>query len=199
MAGTPQGVSFPVGRAGTFLRRAQYVLFSAGLLALTYVGFVLVERQIYQANQARQLEHAATLGLRTPPPVGFVIGKVKIPRIGLQAVVVQGDSDKILSLAVGHIPGTALPGQPGNMVLAGHRDSFFRPLRNIRTGDIILLESPNGSYDYEVESASVVAPTDLSVLRNSGNKELTLITCYPFSWIGSAPDRFVVRARQIGL
>jgi sortase A len=198
MADTRQGVSFP-GPAETFLRRAQYVLFFAGLLALTYAGVVVVERQIYQAKQARELEHAATVDLRTPPPVGFVIGKVKIPRIGLQAVVVQGDSEKILRLAVGHMPGTALPDQLGNMVLAGHRDSFFRPLRNIRAGDIILVERPNGSYDYQVESTSIVAPTDLSVLQNSGNKELTLITCYPFSWIGSAPDRFVVRARQIGL
>jgi len=196
MASTHQGVPIPVP-AGTFLRRAQYVLFFVGLLALTYVGVVLVERQIYQANQARQLEHASALDLRTPLPVGVVIGQVKIPRIGLQAVVVQGDSEKILKLAVGHIPGTPLPGQPGNMVLAGHRDSFFRPLRNIRTGDIILLERPNGSYDYQVESTSIVAPTDLSVLQNSGNDELTLITCYPFSWLGSAPDRFIVRARQI--
>ena len=194
MAGTcHQEVSSPAP-VRTFLRCAHYIFFFAGLLALTYVGFVLVETQMYQADQSRQLEHAAKLGLRAPP-TGVVIGRVKIPRIGLEAIVVQGDCEKILRLAVGHFPGTALPGQRGNMVLAGHRDTFFRALRDIREGDRIVIESPNGSYDYEVESASIVSPTDLSVLRNSGNKELTLITCYPFSWIGSAPDRFVVRAR----
>lgn len=177
-----------------FLRCAQNVLFFASLLALSYVGFVLAGTQVYQAYESRQLELGPKLDL-SAPPAGSVIGRVRASRIGLEAVVVQGDSDSILRLAVGHIPGTALPGQSGNMVLAGHRDTFFRALRNIRAGDRIVIESPHGSYDYEVESTSVVAPTDLTVLRNSGSRELTLITCYPFSWIGSAPDRFVVRAR----
>ncbi len=107
----------------------------------------------------------------------------------------QGDSDKILRLAVGHMPQTALPGQSGNMVFAGHRDSFFRALRSVRKGDQIVVDTPSGSYDYEVESTSIVAPTDLSVLRSiNGRRELTLITCYPFSWIGSAPQRFIVQA-----
>jgi len=177
-----------------FLRCAQYILFFASLLALTYVGFILVATQTYQAYESRQLDLAPKLDLPAPP-AGSVIGRVKISRIGLEAIVVQGDSDSILRLAVGHIPGTALPGESGNMVLAGHRDTFFRSLHNIRVGDRIVIESPEASSEYEVVSASVVAPTDLTVLRNSGSKELTLITCYPFSWIGSAPDRFVVRAR----
>jgi sortase A len=122
---------------------------------------------------------------------------MQIPRIGLSAVIVQGDSQEILSRAVGHIPGTALPGQAGNIVIAGHRDSFFRSLRKIHEGDRIVLETPGASYGYKVESTSVVAPTDLSVVQNSHQPELTLITCYPFSWIGSAPDRFIVRARPI--
>jgi sortase A len=120
---------------------------------------------------------------------------MKIPRLGMESVVVQGDSEKILSVAAGHLPGTALPGQIGNMALAGHRDTEFRALRKVRKGDRIVVEGPAGTYDYKVESTSVVAPTDLSVLRNSPDGELTLITCYPFSWIGSAPDRFIVRAR----
>ena len=194
MAGTRHHEVSSPSPVRTLLRCAQYILFLAGLVALTYVGFVLVETQTYQADQSRQLDHAEKLNGRAPPS-GLAIGRVKIPRIGLEAIVVQGDSDPILRLAVGHIPGTALPGQPGNMVLAGHRDTFFRALRNVHIGDRIVIESPDGSYEYEVESASIVAPTDLSVLRNSGSKELTLITCYPFSWIGSAPDRFVVRAR----
>jgi sortase A len=100
-----------------------------------------------------------------------------------------------LKVAVGHLPGTALPGQTGNMALAGHRDTFFRALRNLRLGDRIVVQSPEGSYEYEVETTAVVVPTDLSVLRSSADREITLITCYPFSWIGSAPYRFIVRAR----
>jgi sortase A len=176
------------------LRCAQFTLFFAGFLALIYVGFVLAETQIYQKDQSTILDHAPKSTL-TAPPAGVAIGRVEIPRLGLTAVVIQGDSEPILKLAVGHIPGTALPGQSGNMALAGHRDTFFRALRNIRVGDQIVFESPAGSYEYQVESASVVPPTDLSVLKNSGSRELTLITCYPFSWIGSAPDRFIVRAR----
>ena len=178
----------------TLLRCAQFILFFSGFLALIYVGFVEVETQIYQKDQSTILDHARKSTLAAPP-AGVAIGRVEIPRLGLTAVVIQGDSEPILKLAVGHIPGTALPGQSGNMALAGHRDTFFRALRNIRVGDQIVFESPAGSYEYQVESASVVPPTDLSVLTNSGSRELTLITCYPFSWIGSAPDRFIVRAR----
>jgi sortase A len=127
----------------------------------------------------------------------LVIGKVQIPRIGLSAVVVQGDSQEILSRAVGHIPGTALPGQSGNIVVAGHRDSFFRSLRNVHRGDRIVFKTPAAFFNYEVESTSVVAPTDLSPIQDSRQRQLTLITCYPFSWVGSAPNRFIVRARQV--
>jgi len=179
-----------------FLKRTQYVFLWVGLIALSYVGYVLADAQIYQAYQSWRLEHSTKRDLRALPS-GLVIGKVEIPRIGLSAVVVQGDSQGILSRAVGHIPGTALPGQSGNMVIAGHRDSFFRSLRKVHPGDRIILESAAAFYDYQVESTSVVAPTDLSVIQDSGQRQLTLITCYPFSWIGSAPNRFIVHARQI--
>jgi len=181
-----------------FLRRTQFVLFFLSALALTYVGFVLLETHIYQAYESMQLESAPRLD-QPATPAGSVIGKVKISRIGVEAIVVQGESDSILKLAVGHIPWTALPGQSGNVVLAGHRDTFFRGLRNIRVGDNIVIEGRDGSYNYKVDSASIVPSTDVSVLRPSENRELTLITCYPFSWVGSAPDRFIVRARENNL
>ena len=165
-------------------------------MALSYVGYVLADAQIYQAYQSWRLQHSAKLHAL---PSGLVIGKVEIPRVGLSAVIVQGDNQEILSRAVGHIPDTALPGQSGNIVIAGHRDSFFRSLRKVHPGDRIVLKTPAASYDYEVESTSVVPPTDISVIQDSGQRQLTLITCYPFSWIGSAPNRFIVRARQIEL
>jgi sortase A len=165
-------------------------------MALSYVGYVLADAQIYQACESWRLEHSAKRNLRALP-AGLIIGKVQIPRVGLSAVVVQGDSQEILSRAVGHVPGTALPGQSGNVVIAGHRDSFFRSLRKVHAGDRIVLKTPAAFFDYEVESTSVVAPTDLSAIQDSRQPQLTLITCYPFSWIGSAPNRFIVRARQI--
>jgi sortase A len=196
-----QDRAFVSARAHPVLRCAQYLFFFAGVLALAYAGSVVARRQLYQARQTQQFEQAEYAvkshpgPLPAPIPEGQAIAIVKIPRLEVESLVVQGDSEKILNVAVGHLPGTALPGQTGNMALAGHRDTVFRALRKVRPGDRILVESPRGTYNYKVESTSVVAPTDLSVLRNSPDGELTLITCYPFSWIGSAPDRFIVRAR----
>ncbi len=129
---------------------------------------------------------------------GGIIGEMAVPRLGLKAIVAQGDSPKILQRAVGHIPETALPGETGNVVLAGHRDTFFRPLRHIRPGDVITLKTPHGDFQYRVESIAVVPPTDIRVLQPSSEKMLTLITCFPFYYVGSAPDRFIVRAREVG-
>jgi LPXTG-site transpeptidase (sortase) family protein len=189
----------------------QCILFVAGLLAVGYVGFVVVTAHTYQARKLRELElPASVVGNGSPigqaherpqdvvpdaPPIGAAIAEIEVPRVGLHAIVVQGDSDKILRLAVGHMPHTALPGESGNMVFAGHRDSFFRALRGVQRGDQIVIDTHDGSYHYEVESTAIVAPTDVSVLRSNGARELTLITCYPFSWIGSAPQRYIVKAR----
>ena len=193
VARQPRGLS-PLARR--ILAFAQRALLLAGLLMVSYVGYELADAHIFQAYQSWKLDRAAKQDL-TGLPAGSVIGRVEVPRIGLRAVIVQGDTETILQRAVGHVPGTALPGQSGNVAIAGHRDSFFRSLRKIRPGDRIVLETPGKSYNYQVEATLVVAPTDVSVLRSSSLRQLTLITCYPFSWIGSAPNRFVVLARQI--
>lgn len=111
-------------------------------------------------------------------------------------MVVEGVKPRSLKLAVGHIPGTALPGGPGNVGIAGHRDTFFRRLRGIHTRDKITLTMPYGSYQYSVESTQIVEPTDVQVLQTSNEPILTLVTCYPFYYVGPAPKRFVVKARQ---
>jgi sortase A len=103
-----------------------------------------------------------------------------------------------LQRAVGHIPETALPGEMGNVVLAGHRDTFFRPLREVRPGDVITLKTPDGSFQYRVESTAVVPPSDVRVLQASSERTLTLITCFPFHYVGPAPNRYIVRAREVG-
>jgi sortase A len=114
-------------------------------------------------------------------------------------VVREGAGEDTLGVALGHIPGTALPGRPGNVGVAGHRDTLFRGLRNIRKDDLIEFETLGGKFDYQVESTRIVTPRDVDVLNASAQPELTLVTCYPFYYVGSAPDRFVVKARQIGI
>ncbi len=129
-----------------------------------------------------------------PPGPQSVIGRLEIPRLNLAVMVREGADEGTLSRAVGHIPGTALPGNVGNVGLAGHRDTFFRALRNIRADDTIELETTAGKYRYVVKSTRIVTPRDVSVLEASGGETLTLVTCYPFYYVGSAPKRFIVHA-----
>jgi sortase A len=187
------------------LRGAQLVLFAGAISALAYCGFVLVDSWIFQKGEGRQLERLLTDRQRSPasannsPPAAAsgLIGRIEIPRLGLSAIVIEGISTITLRRAVGHIPGTPLPGQPGNVGISGHRDTFFRPLRNIRRNDIITLTTLLGEYRYRVVSTKVVGPNDVAVLNPGEGEILTLVTCYPFYFVGSAPDRFIVRAERM--
>jgi sortase A len=184
------------------LRGAYYLFLAIGIAGLTYAGYSVVDAHAYQARAQNAFEESRIQNVSQSEESelvgqGAVIGEMQVPRLGLKSIVVQGDSDRILRRAVGHIPETALPGQSGNVALAGHRDSFFRPLRNIRSGDAIIFKTRNAEFQYQVESTAVVPPSDVSVLRPSGGRTLTLITCFPFYYIGAAPNRFVVRARQV--
>lgn len=134
------------------------------------------------------LSPAATRGL---------IGRVEVPRLGISAIMMEGTNAAILRRAVGHIRGTALPGQRGNVVISGHRDTFFRPLRNVAAGDIISLTTTAGEYRYRVVATSVVAPDDVGVLAQGAGETLTLVTCYPFYFVGPAPNRFIVTAERV--
>jgi sortase A len=125
------------------------------------------------------------------------IGRIEIPRIGLSAIIAEGVDTGTLQLAVGHVPATALPGQPGNVVLAGHRDSFFRGLNHLRAGDRVRLTTMHGVFDYQVDSTQVVGPGETDVLLPSTDRSLTLITCYPFHYVGPAPMRFIVHAQSV--
>ena len=126
-----------------------------------------------------------------------LVGRLVIPRLHLSAIVREGIDGRTLRLALGHIPGTALPGQNGNVGIAGHRDTLFRGLREIEKKDLIRFETLAGNYVYEVEATEIVKPRDVSVLNMREDPELTLVTCYPFYCIGPAPNRFVVKARQV--
>jgi sortase A len=179
------------------LRGACYFFLAFGVLALGYAGFVFADSHAYQALEMKEFKQA---GLPSEPHIlveGDVIGEIQVPRLGLNAIVVQGDSPANLRRAVGHISNSALPGEWGNVALAGHRDTFFRPLHDIRLGDEIRFKTPERSFEYLVESIEVVAPNDIQVLEPSTGHDLTFITCFPFHFVGAAPKRFVVRAREV--
>ncbi len=199
-----------------FVRWSRRLLFLIGILALAYVGFTLLEARLYQASAEQSLQteiqqHKVTAGvprlvscgrdgclpeLKPPVKKGDVLGLMDIPRLGLTVAVLQGTSSRILRLGAGHIEGTPLPGESGNIAIAGHRDTFFRDLKDIRPKDEIQLQTATTLFHYQVDWVKVVDPDDLSVLAPSTESALTLVTCYPFYLVGPAPRRFVVRAHQ---
>ncbi len=128
---------------------------------------------------------------------GGPLGRIEIASIGLKAMIQEGTGRLTLQRGVGHIVGTSLLGASGNIGLAGHRDTFFRQLRNIHEGAEITLTTLAGSFLYRVDQISIVEPEDSQVLRDTGENLLTLVTCYPFSYVGPSPKRFIVRAHQV--
>ncbi len=190
------------GPLPSLLRWARFALFATSAAMLGWCGFVLLSGWMFQHRQQRRFD----LLLHSPPaahaalaPIAAagLIGRLEIPRLGLSAMVMEGDGAATLRRAVGHIEGTALPGRPGNIGLSGHRDTFFRPLRNIRPNDVITLTTLLGEFRYRVLSTAIVPPSDVAVLAPAPNEILTLVTCYPFYFVGPAPRRFIVRAERV--
>jgi sortase A len=185
-----------------FAASFEAVLWTFSAVALGLVVWMIGDAYLYQAR-ARELvigpgaavEQAEGRAVRAAIPPGSPIARLSIPRLDVSMVVAEGTSSRVLRRAVGHLPATARLGEVGNMVIAGHRDTFFRPLQDIRTGDSIVLESGLARHTYRVEWTSVVDPEDVGVLAASKHPALTLVTCYPFRYVGNAPQRFIVRAR----
>ena len=128
--------------------------------------------------------------------VSSPLAVLRIPRLGLSAPVLEGTEDRLLDVGVGHIPDTARPGEPGNIAIAGHRDGFFRGLKDVRAGDVIQVTTREAQSTYVVEDTWIVQPEDVSVLDPTTAPSITLVTCYPFYFVGSAPQRFIVRATR---
>jgi LPXTG-site transpeptidase (sortase) family protein len=128
---------------------------------------------------------------------GDVLGRLEIPRLRIAAIVAEGVDAKTLGRAIGHIEATARPGEPGNCALAGHRDTFLRGLGNVRVDDAIRIVTRDRTYLYQVEWTEVVEPRRIDVLYPTPERSVTLVTCYPFQYVGHAPKRFIVRARQV--
>jgi sortase A len=204
-------------------RQSRYFFLVLAIACLGFYGYTYVHRVLFQtyeswlfdrlpdrdaASTAGSVRESAAIGrvdygprrakhsLESPSSVS-IIGRLSVPRLQLSAMVREGVDANTLRLSVGHIPMTALPGQAGNVGIAGHRDTFFRGLKDLRTNDEIVFSTVKGNFKYEVESLIVVEPDNVAVLAPSYENILTMVTCYPFSYIGSAPKRFIVRARQV--
>jgi sortase A len=199
-------------------RRLQWLsnlLLLGGLCAVLAAGWAFLDGKLYQAVQKRQdwVEQAAALPVAAPQPVPhanpghrllrsvlphrdpLAIGELEVARLGLDVVMREGVDDDSLRKAVGHLPSSALPGEAGNFVVLGHRDTFFRPLREIARGDSIRVRAATGSFVYKVESIQVTQPDWPGAVEQTRESVITLITCFPFEYIGSAPLRFIVRAK----
>jgi sortase A len=198
-------------------RAVRLLLLLVGLACLGIYCSSYVYRTTYQLYEGWRFDHEAPAastapeekpaalpvvlpdpdhGARPPKNSGStsVIGRISIPRLHLSAIVEEGVDDVTLSRAVGHIPGTALPGETGNIGIAGHRDTFFRALKDLQPNDEIDFTTHAGRFHYTVESLRVVEPDNVGVLKSEGGQTLTIVTCFPFNYIGNAPHRFIVHA-----
>lgn len=200
-------------------RTARLLLLVIGVVCLGIYCYSYVYRTAYQLYEGWRFDHEApapspasspepnpaALPVVLPDPdrgspspsstaAMGIVGRISIPRLHLSAIVEEGVDDRTLSRAVGHIPGTALPGQAGNVGIAGHRDTFFRALKDLQPQDEIDFTTRAGHFHYVVESLRVVEPDNVSVLKPQGGETLTLVTCFPFQYIGNAPRRFIVHA-----
>lgn len=200
-------------RTRQLLMSIHYLLLVAGFSALGYCVIVACQASRYQAWARRQLQKSSPeagapaklsilLGtlphVRQPVVSGTgLVGRVDIPGAHISAMIAEGVTARSLSVAVGHVPGTALPGQHGNTVFAAHRDTFFRRLGELQRGDVIRVRDIRAEYTYRVTFTSVVNPAETWVLLPASDEILTLITCYPFHFVGAAPKRFIVRARRV--
>ena len=175
----------------------EYTLLGLAIGCLGMYAYESVEARRFQTEQTAAFERAVeTKAAPARVRAGGLVGMLDVPRLQLTTPVVEGDDDRTLKRAVGHLPDTPLPWESGNSALAGHRDGLFRPLKDVKIGDEIRFRTTREEIRYRVTKTSIVKPDDVSVLDPKGQKSLTLITCYPFYYVGSAPKRFVVHAER---
>jgi sortase A len=201
----------PRTAALVWLERA---LLAAGLVLGAWVLLVIAQNWYYArmpvpAAETDDLERGRWLPGEEATPVGTSgragrevvrgrwLARLEAPTVDLAATVLEGSDDRTLRRAAGHIESTPLPGEPGNIGIAGHRDTTFYPVRNLKAGDPLTLTTAGSVFDYRVSKTMIVDPQDVEVLDPTEQPALTLVTCYPFNFIGNAPKRFIVRAELV--
>jgi sortase A len=203
------------------LRWLERGLLTAGVLLAAWCAMVLVEARFHNAvpisNQRSTLDNQLVVtqtavpvlpgdagdAKRSPrstsaPAAGTLLGRLEAPSVKMSTSVLEGTDDGTLSRGAGHIEDTPFPGQPGNIGIAGHRDTVFRPLRNVQVGDPLSLATADRTYRYRISKTLIVGPDDVYVLNTTEQPTLTLVTCYPFEFIGHAPKRYIIQATLVG-
>ena len=172
------------------------ILLLIGIVCLGLYGFFTVQAYFHQKELEEELFQPLKSTVPTAGPArgrnlkeGDLFGRLEIPRLKMSVMVMEGYKEKTLRLGAGHIPGTPL-------AIAGHRDSFFRGLKDVKLSDLIRLTTPEETTEYRVVSTKIVGPRDIYVLENLTEDKLVLVTCYPFHYIGPAPKRFIVEAMK---
>jgi LPXTG-site transpeptidase (sortase) family protein len=175
----------------------EWLLLGIGLGCIGVFAYETVEARRFQAERAAEFAEAAMAYAPVTVRTGGLVGMLDVPRLNLTTPVIEGDDDTTLKRAVGHLPDTPLPWEEGNSALAGHRDGLFRPLKDIKVGDEIRFRTSRQELRYRVTHTSIVKPDDVSVLEQRKKPSLTLITCYPFYYVGNAPKRFIIHAERL--
>ena len=175
----------------------EWLLLGIGLGCLGVYAYETIEARRFQAERIAEFARASESSAPVAVRAGGLVGMLDVPRLKLSTPVIEGDDDLTLKRAVGHLPDTPLPWESGNSAFAGHRDGLFRPLKDIKVGDEIRFRSSRAEFRYRVTRTSIVTPDDLSVLEQRSRPSLTLITCYPFRYVGNAPKRFIIHAERL--
>jgi len=179
------------------LRTVEGSLLVIGVVLGVWCAAVLIEARFHQTlplTVTQTLPGDESPGRAAAPTAGALLGRLEAPTVQMSTAVLEGSDDATLSRGAGHIEDTPLPGQAGNVGIAGHRDTVFRQLRHIKVGDPLELATSDRLYRYRIAKTAIVGPDDVDVLDPTGQPTLTLVTCYPFEFVGHAPRRFVVQA-----
>jgi sortase A len=192
-------------RSTLLLLWLERALLAVGIVLGAWCGMTLIEARYYKMMPVPSPAPVRSLpgdrGSLNPPRTAIARGewvaRLEAPTIGLAATVLEGSDDRTLGRAAGHIEETAFPGEPGNVGIAGHRDTTFRPLRDLKVGDRLRVTTADRILEYRVASTAIVRPEDVHVLDPTPQPTLTLVTCYPFTYVGNAPKRYIVQARLV--
>ena len=175
----------------------EWLLLGVAIGCLSTYGYETYAARRFQAQQAAEFERASKAAAAIRVRKGSLLGMLDVPRLQLSTPVIEGDDTRILKRSVGHLPDTPLPWEEGNSAVAGHRDGLFRPLKDVKVGDEIRFRTTRDQFRYRVTKTAIVMPDDVSVLKKQPRSTLTLITCYPFYYVGAAPQRFVIHAERV--
>ena len=182
-------------------QKLSVILMFAGVILLGYVGseygaMYREQQALHRQWQEQQKASVAESGFAPVRDDGLT--RVSIPKINLDVIVVEGTNHKALRVGPGHLRQTPAPGELGNSVISAHRDTFFRHIYELAKGDEIQVRRNGRTYTFEVTGKKIVQPNDVSILSNTPDARLTLITCYPTYYIGPAPKRLIVFSKLIG-